>query len=44
MQPEADWHLFIGDESYLISEDGYLMPVKKGQKPPDLRYFGQAQK
>ena len=29
----------IGDEDYMLSSDGYLMPVKKGQKPPDLRYF-----
>jgi hypothetical protein len=36
---ENNRHIFIGDESYLISEDGYLMPVKKGQKAPDMRYF-----
>jgi hypothetical protein len=36
---ENNRHVFIGDESYLISEDGYLMPVKKGQKAPDMRYF-----
>jgi hypothetical protein len=23
----------------MISGDGYLMPTKKGQKAPDLRYF-----
>jgi hypothetical protein len=22
-----------------MSADGYLMPAKKGQQPPDLRYF-----
>jgi hypothetical protein len=22
-----------------MSADGFLMPVKKGQAPPDLRYF-----
>ena len=38
---ENNRHIFIGDESYLISEDGYLMPVKKGQKAPDLKYFGK---
>jgi len=27
-----------------VTADGFLMPVKKGQKPPDLRYFEQAQK
>jgi hypothetical protein len=36
---ENNRHVFLGDESYLISEDGYLMPVKKGQKAPDMRYF-----
>jgi len=24
-----------------LSADGYLMPVKKDQPPPDLRYFNQ---
>jgi hypothetical protein len=36
---ENNRHVFIGDEGYLVSEDGFLMPVKKGQKAPDLRYF-----
>ena len=27
-----------------IGQDGFLMPVKKGQKPPDLRYFKETQK
>jgi hypothetical protein len=34
----------IGKEGYYLSADGYLMPVKKGQKPPDLRYFKESQK
>jgi hypothetical protein len=29
----------VGNDSYYISWDGFLMPVKKGQAPPDLRYF-----
>jgi len=29
----------VGKEMYAISADGYLMPVKKDQMPPDLRYF-----
>ena len=29
-------------ENYMLSADGYLMPAKKGQKPPDLRYFNRA--
>jgi hypothetical protein len=31
----------VGNESYFLSADGYLMPSKKGQKPPDIRYFNQ---
>ena len=29
----------IGKDGYFLSADGYLMPTKKGQAPPDLRYF-----
>lgn len=32
-------HISIGHDDYLLSADGTLMPVKKGQKPPDLRHF-----
>ena len=31
----------IGAEVYYMSQDGFLMPAKKGQKPPDLKYFTQ---
>ena len=41
---ENNPHVAIGGDSYMLSADGYLMPVKKGQKPPDLRYFNQATK
>jgi hypothetical protein len=34
-------HLQIGREAYFLSADGYLMPAKKGQQPPDMRYFKQ---
>jgi hypothetical protein len=27
-----------------VSADGFLMPAKKDQSPPDLRYFKQRQK
>ncbi len=37
-------HVQIGKEGYYLSADGYLMPTKKGQAPPDLRYFGQVRK
>lgn len=32
----------IGKDSYFLSGDGRLMPVRKNQAPPDLRYFGPA--
>jgi hypothetical protein len=35
-------HVAIGAENYMISGDGYLMPVRKNQAPPDLRYFTRA--
>ena len=41
---EGNEHLRIGKENYMLSADGYLMPAKKGQAPPDLRYFKQSQK
>ena len=41
---EANPHVRIGKENYMLSADGYLMPAKKDQPPPDLRYFGQTQK
>jgi hypothetical protein len=36
---EANNHVQIGKEGYMLSGDGYLMPTKKGQQPPDLKYF-----
>lgn len=49
--PKADWpeficneynaNLVIGNEPYWLSADGHLMPAKKDQAPPDLRYFNQ---
>ena len=41
---EGNEHVRIGTETYMISADGHLMPAKKGQAPPDLRYFNQAKK
>jgi hypothetical protein len=34
----------INKKKYLLSPDGLLMPAKKDQAPPDLRYFRQAPK
>jgi hypothetical protein len=36
---ENNQHVHIQDQNYMISADGYLMPAKKGQEPPDLKYF-----
>jgi hypothetical protein len=36
---ENNNHVEIGKEAYMLSADGFLMPTKKGQAPPDLRYF-----
>jgi hypothetical protein len=52
--PRPDWPeayctenpsmIAIGKESYFLSGDGSLMPVRKDQPPPDLRYFKPSQK
>ncbi len=52
--PKPVWHEFIcaennndvaiGSENYFLSGEGLLMPSKKGQAPPDLRYFKSTQK
>src|SRR5215469_13531167 len=39
---ETTQHVVIGKEAYMLSADGMLMPAKKDQTPPDLRYFKQA--
>jgi hypothetical protein len=39
----SNQHVVIGHDDYLMSADGLLMPVRKGQKPPDLKYFDQSQ-
>jgi len=36
---EGNNHVFVGTENYMISGDGYLMPARKDQAPPDTRYF-----
>jgi hypothetical protein len=32
-------YVTIAKETYFLSADGLLMPMRKGQRPPDLRYF-----
>jgi hypothetical protein len=34
----------VGGEAYFLSADGSLMPVRRDQPPPDLRYFKKARK
>ncbi len=36
---EDNHHVVIGNENYIVNSEGYLMPVRKGQAPPDLRHF-----
>jgi hypothetical protein len=53
-QPRPNWleevcaennpHVRIQNDNYFVGADGLLMPAKKGQQPPDLRYFKQSQK
>jgi hypothetical protein len=38
---EGNNHVKVGNEYYFRSFDGQLMPTKKDQVPPDLRYFKQ---
>jgi hypothetical protein len=52
--PHPDWveayctegtaMVFIGKEGYYLSADGNLMPVRRDQPPPDLKYFTQTRK
>jgi hypothetical protein len=41
---ESPTMIAIGGESYFLSGDHLLMPVRKNQPPPDLRYFKPSQK
>jgi hypothetical protein len=41
---ENNHHVIIGKESYFLSPDGLLMPTRKDQPPPDLRYFNQVRR
>jgi hypothetical protein len=34
----------IGNEAYMLGANGELMPAKKDQPPPDLKYFNQTRK
>jgi hypothetical protein len=41
---EGNVNVVIGNENYFLSADGLLMPAKKDQPPPNLRYFKSPQK
>ena len=38
---EGNHHVVVGKNNYFISGDGYLMPTRKDQAPPDLKFFSQ---
>lgn len=52
--PHPDWNegyctenptmIALGKESYYLGGDGMLMPTRKDQPPPDLRYFKKGKK
>ena len=41
---ESNNHVTIAEEDYMLSADGLLMPTRKEQAPPNLRFFRQTQK
>jgi hypothetical protein len=41
---ENNAQISVGKNNYYLSADGFLMPARKDQPPPDLRYFKQTQK
>jgi len=41
---ESNAHVEIQGKGFMLSADGYLMPARKDQEPPDFRYFDQAKK
>ena len=41
---EGNVNVVVGKENYFLSGDGYLMPARINQAPPDLRYFKQMPK
>jgi hypothetical protein len=41
---ENNNHVEIGRQDYVLSPEGHLMPTRKDQPPPDLRYFNRTRK
>ena len=40
---EGTGYVTIAKEDYMLSAEGFLMPTRKDQAPPDLRYLKQRQ-
>ena len=40
----GNMHVQVGKDGYFLSADGLLMPTRRNQAPPDLRYFKQTPK
>jgi hypothetical protein len=38
---EGNHHVVVGKDNYFVSSDGYLMPTRKDQAKPDLKFFDQ---
>ena len=41
---EGQTWVTIGKEVYFLSGDDTIMPIRKGQPPPELKYFEQTKK
>jgi hypothetical protein len=41
---ENNNHVEIGKQNYMLSPDRQLMPTRKDQPPPDLRYFNRSRR
>ena len=41
---ENNEQIVIDNNNYFLSADGLLMPTRKDQPPPDLRYFSRSRK
>jgi hypothetical protein len=41
---ESNNHVTIADEDYMLSAEGFLMPTRKNQALPNLKYFKQSAK
>jgi hypothetical protein len=54
LDPRPDWfesicaesnaQVFVGNQHYYLSADGFLMPTRPDQPPPDTRYFKKTPK